>query len=311
MLEIFPDSLSTGSATCNALIKHNDAKTVGSEDTTCQPFLCLQPKHLCTVKLVQIDFSSIQPKNEDEKGINNQMKVKNEPSELSSGTVLGAEGGICELPSGDDEPEELVALGTSELHLSGLVIPSPALRCAWNPVPELMEVARAGVVGGDPEGKMAHIGLSHLWEEGSGGAVDLTELVSAGGRMRLGVEGERGKQAEEAVGGEGIVAGVGGRKHQSENRVRSVDQHGSGGGGGSALSTEGGEIRQHPTMDSAGVCACLCLRVCLHVCVCVCVCACVLFSVSMSVVSVYNASDSRHAVHLMLLTIPQLASCPT
>ena len=235
-------------------------------DNTSQAFLSLRPKQLCTVKLVQIDFSFVQSKNERDRGTN--RKVKEETSDVRSGVVTGVEKGEeVELLLNCARPEKL-ALGVSELKLPGLVLPPPAARSTWNPVPALLESASTGLVRGGPREEAGHVDLSSLCEDSSRRALDLTELMSSRERKREGVEGERG-WVEEAMKPQRTTVG---NEWKMEKRVASAGWHGD-----SSVATEVAAARssQYPSVEDAGVCVCV-VCVCV-VCVCVCVwCVCLL-----------------------------------
>lgn len=257
LLEVFPDNLSTGTDTCYAVVKHDDGRSCGSADATSQAFLSLQPKQPCTVKLVRIDFSSLRPEYKGAKSTNKE--VSSGTSDARSGVFASVEREEVELPPGGDRLEDLT-LGMSELQLSRLVIPPPAVRCTWNPVPELMETARAGLVGGGPKEKASHIDLGSLWEDGSSRAVDWTEMVTAREKMRERMEGQRKGWVEEAVRGGGTTVGDERRIHRREERVASAGGH-----GGGSLSAEKAvsQSGQYPSVDNAGSCvlfACSCVR---------------------------------------------------
>ena len=269
MLEIFPDSLSKDTLTCHAVVKH--ASGGASGDNTSQAFLSLQSEQLCTVKLVQIDFSFVRSKNEKDRGTN--RKVKEETSDTRSGVVTGVEEGEeAELPLIGARQEKL-ALGVSELKLPGLVLPAPAARSTWNPVPALLASSRAGLVSGGPREEAGHVDLSSLCEDSSRGTLDLTELMSSRERKREGVERERG-WVEETMKPRGTAVGNEWRMHGKEKTVASAGWHGD-----SSVATEVAATRssQYPSLEDAGVCVCdiVCacvVCVCVHVCV-VCVCA--------------------------------------
>lgn len=176
-------------------------------------------------------------------------KVKEEMSDTRSGVVTGVEEEEeTELPLNSARPEKL-GLGVSEVKLPGLVLPPPAARSTWNPVPALLACARTGLVSGGPREKADHVDLSSLCEDSSGGALDLTELMSSGERKREGVEGERG-WVEEVVKPRGTAVANEWRMHRKEKRVASAGWHGDG-----SVATEVAAARssQYPSVKDAGV----------------------------------------------------------